>query len=245
MTLPALELSNIHKAFGAVQVLRGVDLVLSAGTVTALVGDNGAGKSTLVKCLAGLCAPDQGNILRNGVIHPWHSPADATAQGVQTVYQDLALCDGLSVTANLFLGREPTRVGLLDERTMQQKTAEVLATLNVSIPDITAPVGQLSGGQRQCVAVARAVLWGSQVVVMDEPTAALGVAQTQVVLDTIRRLRERGLVVLVVSHNLADVFAVADHVAVLRLGRVVLHQKTSALTRDQVVAAITGLHEAA
>jgi len=238
---PLLSLVDISRRFGAVQALRKVSLQVRSGEVVALVGDNGAGKSTLIKVMSGIVAPDGGEVLRDGVRIQLGTPAAAMAAGIQTVYQDLALCDALDTVANLFLGREllsgPLRA--LNESVMEQRALAVLQGLGVSIPDVRQPVAALSGGQRQCVAVARAVMWNSRVVLLDEPTAALGVAQTAQVLALIRRLREQRLGVVVISHNLADVMAVADRIVVLRLGQNA-GEFSAADRREDVVAAITG-----
>jgi D-xylose transport system ATP-binding protein len=244
--VPLLQLRGISKRFGAVQALADVDLDVYAGEVVGLVGDNGAGKSTLIKIIAGIVVPDSGQILFEG--QPVHisGPNDVARLGIATVYQDLALCDNLDVVANLFLGREQTRpvipqlVEPLDEVGMEKRAIEVLRTLSVSIPSVRIPVASLSGGQRQSVAVARSVMWNARVVLLDEPTAALGVAQTRQVLDLIKRLKEQGLGVVVISHNLADVFEVCDRIVVLRLGRRVGDFDVRHAQREQIVAAITG-----
>jgi ABC-type sugar transport system ATPase subunit len=226
--VPLLELRKIDKSFGAVQALRGVDLTLNSGEVTALTGDNGAGKSVLIKTIAGIHTPDAGQILWKG--RPVHirSPKDAAALGIETVYQDLALCDNLDIVQNMFLGRELTNRRLLAEEDMELSARETLTSLSVTtVRSIRQPVVSLSGGQRQAVAVAKAVMWNSELVIMDEPTAALGVAQTAMVLELIRTLADRGLAVLVVSHNLNDVFAVADRIVVLHLGRLAAAGPTS------------------
>jgi D-xylose transport system ATP-binding protein len=243
---PLLALRGISKRFGAVQALTDVDFEVHPSEVVALVGDNGAGKSTLVKVIAGIYIPDAGEIGFEG--RPVHisGPNDVARLGIATVYQDLALCDNLDVVANLFLGREqsdrlvPVVVEPLDEVSMERRANEVLSGLSVRIPSVRVPVASLSGGQRQSVAVARSVMWKSKVVLLDEPTAALGVAQTRQVLDLIKRLREQGLGVVVISHNLADVFEVADRVIVLRLGRRVATFDVRNVNREQVVGAITG-----
>jgi len=219
---PLLELRNVSKRFGPVLALRGVNLVVPAGEVTALAGDNGAGKSVLIKTIAGTHQPDGGQIYWEG--RPVHirTPRDAAALGIQTVYQDLALADNLDIVQNMFLGRERSRAGLLDDDSMETSATKALAGLSVTtVRSIRQPVASLSGGQRQAVAIARAVLWNSKLVIMDEPTAALGVAQTEMVLDLVRTLADRGYAVLLISHNLHDVFVVADRIAILHLGRLV------------------------
>src|SRR6266571_6855477 len=218
---PLLQLQNITKTFGSVQALDDVDFEVRAGEVMALVGDNGAGKSTLVKCVAGTHAADSGRIVFEGQEVHIHGPKDAAKLGIEVVYQDLALCDNLDVVQNMFLGREAhDPVFRLREAPMEQRTAETLTSLSVTtIRSVRQPVATLSGGQRQSVAVARAVLWNSRVVMLDEPTAALGVAQTRQVLELVKRLAQQGLAVVLISHNLHDVFEVADRIAVLRLGR--------------------------
>src|SRR5580693_9399084 len=217
-----LQLRGIGKSFGPVNALSGVDLDIPAGQVTALVGDNGAGKSTLIKTIAGIWEPSEGQLIWQGHRVHFRSPRDATAAGIATVYQDLALCDNLDIVQNMLLGHEVRRHLLLDEISMEQTAKQTLKDLRVvTVRNIRQLVGSLSGGQRQSVAVAKAVMLDARLVIMDEPTAALGVSQTALVLDLIRRLSERGIAVLVVSHNLADVFQVADRLAVLYLGRLV------------------------
>ena len=219
---PLLQLRDIGKSFGPVSALSGINLDLPAGQVTALVGDNGAGKSTLIKTIAGIWEPTHGQILWQGQEVHFRSPRDATDTGIATVYQDLALCDNLDIVQNMLLGHEVRRSGLLDEVTMEQTAKQTLRDLRVvTVRNIRQAVGSLSGGQRQSVAVAKAVMLDARLVIMDEPTAALGVSQTALVLELIGRLSERGIAVLVVSHNLADVFQVADRLAVLYLGRLV------------------------
>jgi ABC-type sugar transport system ATPase subunit len=219
---PLLRLVGVGKNFGPVRALTDIDLDVPLGQVTALVGDNGAGKSTLIKTIAGIWPQDHGEILWEGRPVRFHSPKDAANLGIATVYQDLALADNLDIVQNMFLGREPVRHGALDETTMEKEAKRTLADLSVvTVRSVRQPVGSLSGGQRQAVAVARAVLRQARLVIMDEPTAALGVTQTQVVLDLIRRLKDQGIAVIVISHNLNDVQAVADRVAVLRLGQMV------------------------
>jgi D-xylose transport system ATP-binding protein len=238
---PLLELQDVSKRFGAVQALTEVDFQAHAGQVTALVGDNGAGKSTLIKTIAGINPMDSGEYRFDGRPVQVNSPQAATALGIATVYQDLALCDNLDVVANLWLGREElggTR--LLDETDMEQEASKVLKRLAVRIPSVRTQVASLSGGQRQSVAIARSMLGEPRMVILDEPTAALGVAQTAQVLDLIRTLREHGLAVVVISHNLADVFEVADTIVVLRLGRQIGVLDAKRTNSDEVVAAITG-----
>lgn len=246
---PRLQVKGLVKSFGAVHALRGVDLEARAGEVTALLGDNGAGKSTLIKCIAGTHVPDSGQILLDGQPQHFRTPVDATNAGIETVYQDLALCDNLDVVANLFLGRESVRTWIpgvfrtINEDQMEQRAMEALSVLKINIPSVHSLVAQLSGGQRQCIAVAKAVLWSPKVVILDEPTAALGVAQTRQVLDLIQRLREQGLAVLVITHNMVDVFEVADRAIVLRLGRRVATLKIAESTPEEVVMAITGARD--
>jgi D-xylose transport system ATP-binding protein len=238
---PILTLKGIWKRFGAVEALRDVDLDVYPAEVVALVGDNGAGKSTLVKVISGIGLPDEGAIEFEGRPVSIRGPRDATHLGIATVYQDLALCDNLDVVANLFLGREllnPAR--LLQEEEMEKRAIDVLQGLSVKLPSVRTAIAGLSGGQRQSVAVARSVLWAAKVVLLDEPTAALGVAQTRQVLDLIRRLKDKGLAVVVISHNLADVFDACDRIVVLRLGKLVADLRVAEATREQVVAAITG-----
>jgi ABC-type sugar transport system ATPase subunit len=230
----------LEKHFGPVQALRGVDLDLPAGAVTALCGDNGAGKSTLTKCISGIYQPDGGQIYWEGGPVNIHGPREASRLGIETVYQDLALADNLDIVQNMFLGRERTRFGLLDENSMEQAAGDTLASLRVTtVSSVRQLVGSLSGGQRQSVAVAKAVMWNSQLVLLDEPTAALGVVQTRQVLDLIIRLREHGLAVMVISHNLNDVFEVADRIAVMYLGRVVVQDDAKNLDPQTVVEYIT------
>jgi D-xylose transport system ATP-binding protein len=227
-----------------VQALTEVDFEVYPAEVVALVGDNGAGKSTLIKTIAGTHQPDDGKILFEGEEVKIHSPSDATRLGIETVYQDLALCDNLDVVANMFLGREeadPAGLGPLDELDMEKRSLEVLKSLNVTtIQSVRTPVAGLSGGQRQSVAISRAVMWNSKVVILDEPTAALGVAQTEQVLALVKRLREQGLGVVLISHNIQEIFEVADRIIVLRLGKRAATFKHEGTTPDDVVAAITG-----
>ncbi|MFI7600340.1 ATP-binding cassette domain-containing protein [Actinoplanes sp. NPDC049681] len=235
-----LSARSIAKRYGAVQALAGVSLDLAPGEVVALVGDNGAGKSTLVKVLSGVVTPDDGTIEQDGRPVRISTPHEARQLGVSTVHQDLALCENLDVVANLFLGDERSRWSLLRPIRMERTARDLLGSLDVRIRDIRVPVAMLSGGQRQSVAIARALVGKPRVVILDEPTAALGVEQTAQVLDLIRRLRDRGLAVLVISHNLADVRAVSDRIVVLRLGRNAGEFRTADSTPEAVVAAITG-----
>ncbi len=238
---PVLSLRNVNKSFGAVDVLRGVDLDTFAGQVTALVGDNGAGKSTLIKSVAGIHPFDGGDMFWEGEKVHVTSPRQANALGIEIVYQDLALCDNLDIVQNMFLGREKSSGVLLDEATMERLAAETLTGLSVrTVKSIRQQVASLSGGQRQTVAIAKAVLWNSKMVILDEPTAALGVAQTRQVLDLVRRLADRGLAVVLISHNLNDVFEVADRIAALYLGQVAAEVRTDQVTHSQVVQLITG-----
>jgi D-xylose transport system ATP-binding protein len=237
---PLLSLRKISKNFGPVQALVDVDLDIPAGMVTSLAGDNGAGKSVLIKCIAGIHAPDSGQVLWRGQPVHVRTPRDSAALGIETVYQDLALCDNLDIVQNMFLGRERLRRLTLDEEAMETSARDTLKGLAVTtIRSIRQPVASLSGGQRQSVAIAKAVLWNSQLVIMDEPTAALGVAQTAMVLALVRRLADRGLAVLLVSHNMNDVFQVADQIAVLHLGRMVAVRPASELDVQVVVDLMT------
>ncbi len=238
---PILQMRGITKSFGAVQALGGVDFEVYTGEVVALVGDNGAGKSTLVKAIAGVGPADSGEIFMEGAPVKITSPQVASRLGIETVYQDLALCDNLDVVSNLFLGHEElTPWRSLSEVPMEKRTLEVLRTLDVKLPSIRTLVASLSGGQRQSIAVAKSLLRNAKVVLLDEPTAALGVAQTRQVLNLILRLRDQGLGVVVISHNLADVFEVADRVIVLRLGKRVATFDVKTTSSERVVAAITG-----
>jgi D-xylose transport system ATP-binding protein len=239
-TEPRLSLRGISKSFGPVRALVDVDLDVPVGQVTALVGDNGAGKSVLIKTIAGIHTPDHGQILWNGQPVHVQTPRDAAALGIETVYQDLALCDNLDIVQNMFLGRERLRHWTLDEEDMERAARETLTGLKVTtVRSIRQPVASLSGGQRQSVAIAKAVLWNSKLVIMDEPTAALGVAQTRMVLDLVRRLADQRLAVLMVSHNMNDVFEVADRVAVLYLGRMVAVRPIAELDLQIVVDLMT------
>jgi D-xylose transport system ATP-binding protein len=237
---PLLSLRQINKSFGVVQVLYDVDLDVFPGQVTALVGDNGAGKSTLIKCVAGIYPVDSGEITFESHEVVVHSPKQASTLGIEVVYQDLALCDNLDVVHNMFLGREQTKGVVLDEAGMEQKATDTLAGLSVrTLKSVRQIVASLSGGQRQTVAIARAVLWNSKLVILDEPTAALGVAQTEQVLNLVRRLADQGLGVLLISHNLNDVFQVADRIACLYLGRMAAQVRTADVTHAEVVQLIT------
>src|SRR5690242_3714582 len=240
-TTPTLELRGVSKSFGSVQALREVDFEVRDGEVMALVGDNGAGKSTLIKCVAGIYSIDDGEILFDGKPVTIHGPKDAARLGIEVVYQDLALCDNLDVVQNMYLGREThDPLFRLREAPMEQRTSETLKSLSVTtIRSVRQPVATLSGGQRQSVAVARAVMWNNRVVFLDEPTAALGVAQTHQVLELVKRLGQQGLAVVIVSHNLNDVFEVADRITVLRLGRNVGVYEKARTTQQEIVQAIT------
>jgi len=238
---PTLELRDVSKRFGSVEALREADFEARDGEAMAPVGDNGAGKSTLIKCVAGIYSIDGGQIFFEGRPVSIHGPKDAAKLGIEVVYQDLALCDNLDVVQNMYLGRELHDVFFrLREAPMEQRTAETLKSLAVTtIKSVRQPVATLSGGQRQSVAVARSVLWNNRVVFLDEPTAALGVAQTRQVLDLVKRLAEQGLAVVIVSHNLNDVFEVAHRITVLRLGRNVGVYERAATTEQEIVQAIT------
>ncbi|WP_440902826.1 ATP-binding cassette domain-containing protein [Actinosynnema sp.] len=240
MSEPILELRGVNKSFGPVHVLHDIDFTVRAGEVTALVGDNGAGKSTLVKCIAGIHPTDSGDLLFKGEPVTVTGPRDAAALGIEVVYQDLALCDNLDIVQNMFLGRERGKFGTLDEADMEQAARKTLTSLSVrTVKSVRTQVSSLSGGQRQTVAIAKAVLWDSKVVLLDEPTAALGVAQTRQVLDLVRRLAEQGLGVVLISHNMNDVCEVADRIACLYLGRMAAEVSTKEVTHGQVVELIT------
>jgi len=237
---PLLSLRKVNKSFGAVQVLTDVDFDVYPGQVTALVGDNGAGKSTLIKGIAGINPFDSGEYLYEGKSVTVTDPRQANELGIEVVYQDLALCDNLDVVANMYLGRESRSNGSLDEIAMEKSAGEILAGLSVrTLKSVRQAVASLSGGQRQTVAIARAVLWNSNLVILDEPTAALGVSQTEQVLNLVRRLADRGLGVVLISHNLVDVEAVADRIAVLYLGRMAAQIDAGTVTNNQVVEMIT------
>ena len=247
---PLLRLHGVGKSYGAIQALTDVDLAIFGGEVVALVGDNGAGKSTLVKVISGVHPADGGSIFFNGEEVRLHSPADATRHGVETVYQDLALCDNLDIVQNMFLGREvtdrlaPPPFRSLSEVQMERLALDTLKDLQVTtIKNVRSRVAALSGGQRQAIAISKAVMWNSKVVLLDEPTAALGVSQTHQVLELIKRLRAQGLGVVIISHNLHEVFEVADRIAVLRLGRLVATFQRQDVTPEEVIAAITGVRQ--
>ncbi|MDQ1015531.1 MULTISPECIES: ATP-binding cassette domain-containing protein [Streptomyces] len=237
---PVLALRGVSKRFGAVQALTDVELEVHAGEVVALVGDNGAGKSTLVKTIAGVHPIDEGVIEWDGRSVHINKPHDAQNLGIATVYQDLALCDNIDVVGNLYLGREIRKRGVLDEVEMERRSRELLDTLSIRIPSVRIPIASLSGGQRQTVAIARSMLGEPKLVILDEPTAALGVEQTAQVLDLVERLRERGHAVILISHNMADVKAVADKVAVLRLGRNNGVFEVKSTSQEEIISAITG-----
>lgn len=244
-----LEALGVRKAFGAVEALRGASLSVGHSEVVALMGDNGAGKTTMVKTICGVHAPDEGQITFDGQNIAGLGPREIHAHGIETVYQDLALAPDLDTAANLFLGRERSkrgllgRLGVLDRRSMAEEARGVLIDLGVAIKDPYAPVAALSGGQRQSVAVARAVTWADKLVIMDEPTAALGVPQTRAVLDLIRRVRDSGRSILLISHNVPDVLAVSDRIEVMRLGRRVARLRTEDTTEEEIVGAMTGAFE--
>ena len=237
---PLLQLKAVNKSFGAVQVLRSVDLSVYAGQVTALVGDNGAGKSTLIKGVAGIYPYDSGEYLFEGKPAHVSDPKQANALGIEVVYQDLALCDNLDVVHNMFLGREETKSAILDEIGMEKRATETLKGLSVrTLKSVRQQVSSLSGGQRQTVAIARAVLWNSKLVILDEPTAALGVAQTEQVLNLVRRLADSGLGVILISHNMNDVMQVADNIACLYLGSMAAQVSAKDVNHSRVVELIT------
>jgi ABC-type sugar transport system ATPase subunit len=239
-----LRAEAINKSFGAVVALHDVSMALSAGEITGLVGDNGAGKSTLVKIISGVLRPDAGTIEFDGARADFASPAEARTSGIETVYQDLALVGNLTVWANVYLGREltyrPAFMHVLDKRTMASNTEEMLKQFAMNVPPVDGAVEALSGGQRQIVAIARASAWGSKLIVMDEPTAALGVAETGAVEEALLGLRRRGLSVLVISHNLDQIFRITDRIWVLRRGRMVGHRQTRETRPDEIVSMITG-----
>jgi simple sugar transport system ATP-binding protein len=243
---PLLEARGIVKRFGGIEALRGASFSIRPAEVVALMGDNGAGKTTLVKAMCGVLRPDEGELLFEGAPVHFASAKEAQAYGIETVYQDLAMAPDLDASANMFLGREMVRAGMLgrlgflDTKLMRQRTEEALASMRVTLKSMTAPIATLSGGQRQSIAVVRAVTWADKLVIMDEPTAALGVAQTQAVLDLIRRVKASGRAVIIISHNVPDVMAVADRVEVLRHGRRTARFAGSGMTMEGIVGAITG-----
>ena len=240
VSTPILSLRGVNKSFGPVHVLKNVDLDIYSGQVTALVGDNGAGKSTLIKCIAGIYSPDGGDFLFEGNKVDINGPREATALGIEVVYQDLALCDNLDIVHNMFLGREEKKGYVLNESNMESLARKTLDGLSVrTVKSIRQTVSSLSGGQRQTVAIARAVLWNSKVVILDEPTAALGVAQTEQVLHLVRRLADNGLAVILISHNLNDVFEVADNIAALYLGTMAAQVSKSEVIPNQIIELIT------
>ncbi len=239
--VPVIELKSVAKSFGAVEVLSGVDFTAMPGEVTALVGDNGAGKSTLIKGIAGVQSYDSGTILFEGREVHIKSPVDASDLGIEVVYQDLALCDNLDIVQNMFLGREMVRSVSIDSESMEQKAAATLKGLSVrNISSVRQKVSSLSGGQRQTVAIARSVLWENKLVILDEPTAALGVSQTKQVLKMVRDLADTGVAVILISHNMQEVLAVADRVQILRLGQMVANLKASETNLHSIVSYITG-----
>ena len=241
MDVPLIELASVKKSFGPVEVLKGIDFKAYAGRVTALVGDNGAGKSTLIKGLSGVQPFDEGTVKFEGEDVHITSARQSSALGIEVVYQDLALCDNLDIVQNMFLGREETTMGTLNEAEMEFAATKALQSLSVrTVKSVRQKVSSLSGGQRQTVAIGRSVLRNAKMVILDEPTAALGVAQTEQVLNLVRRLADSGIAVIIISHNLADVFQVCDAIAVLYLGRMVASLKTSETNRDDVVGYITG-----
>jgi D-xylose transport system ATP-binding protein len=241
MNSPIIELTDVKKSFGPVSVLKGVSLRVYPGKVTALVGDNGAGKSTLIKGLAGVQPYDEGEVRVDGELVALHNPREASRLGIEVVYQDLALCDNLDIVQNMFLGREELAAGTFDEGRMEREASQTLQSLSVrTVKSVRQKVSSLSGGQRQTVAIARSVLKAARVVILDEPTAALGVAQTEQVLSLVKRLAERDVGVLMISHNLVDVFQVADYISVLYLGQMVASVEASQTTSDDVVGYITG-----
>ncbi|GBL22674.1 ribose import ATP-binding protein RbsA 2 [Clavibacter sp.] len=240
MASPILSLKRVNKSFGPVHVLKDVDFSAYAGKVTALVGDNGAGKSTLIKCIAGIYTPETGEFIFEGNPVTISGPRDATALGIEIVYQDLALCDNLDIVHNMFLGREEISGITLNESSMESLAKKTLDGLSVrTVKSIRQKVASLSGGQRQTVAIARAVLWNSKVVILDEPTAALGVAQTEQVLKLVRQLADNGLAVIVISHNLNDVFQVADNIAAMYLGSMAAQVEKNSVNQNDVVRLIT------
>jgi ABC-type sugar transport system ATPase subunit len=245
LTQPVVQCVNVTKTFGGVHALREVSLNLLPGRITALVGDNGAGKSTLVKVIGGMYAPDLGHLTVDGKVTSNLSPKHASNQGIEVVYQDLALCDNLPTEANIVLGREPHRnifgLKILDERQAKRVGRERLEALGARIPDWDVPVRRLSGGQRQAIAIARATISGHRLIVLDEPTAALGVSQTEATLQLLRNMVKQNVAIMLIMHNLDQVFEISDHIVVLRLGQVTLDTPKSATTKRQIVAHMTGI----
>ena len=243
---PLIEARGVTKSFGRVVALRGADFAAWPGEVSALVGDNGAGKSTLIKIFSGALQPDSGELFLDGQPRHISSPAEARQLGIETVYQDLALAPSLDVASNLFLGREARQrgllgaIGFLDDRLMRKRAQEEMANLQIGLSSVRQPVLTLSGGQRQAIAVARAVAWGKRIVIMDEPTAALGIRESRMVLRLIKRIKETGVAVIMISHNLPEVFEVADRITILRLGRTVRQMRREEASMDDVVAFMTG-----
>jgi D-xylose transport system ATP-binding protein len=239
--VPVIELTGVRKSFGPVDVLKGIDFAAYAGQVTALVGDNGAGKSTLIKGLSGVQPFDEGFVRFAGAPVEINSPTAAGHLGIEVVYQDLALCENLDIVQNMFLGKEDMKTGTLDEPTMELRATKALQSLSVkTVKSVRQKVSSLSGGQRQTVAIARSVLREAKLVILDEPTAALGVAQTEQVLNLVKRLAEQGVAVIIISHNLGDVFKIAHQISVLYLGKMVAHLNAKETNYDEVVAYITG-----
>ncbi len=242
--VPTLRARNVSKRFGGVVALDDVSIDVASGEITGLVGDNGAGKSTLIRIISAVLTPDSGTIELDGVPKQFASPAEARAAGIETVYQDLALAGNMPVWANIYLGREllrgPRQLRILDKRRMEQQAEEMLARFSRNLPPIDAPTALLSGGQRQAIAIARAAAWGSKVIIMDEPTAALGPAETRSVEEVIASLRDRGFAVLIISHNLEQIFRLADQVWVLRRGRMIGHRRLAETTPEELVGLITG-----
>ncbi len=239
--VPVVELTGIRKSFGPVEVLKGIDFSAYAGQVTALVGDNGAGKSTLIKGLAGVQPFDEGLIRFAGTQVELNSPLQASGYGIEVVYQDLALCENLDIVQNMFLGKEELKMGTLNEPAMELQATQALTRLSVrTVKSVRQKVSSLSGGQRQTVAIARSVLREAKLVILDEPTAALGVAQTEQVLNLVQRLAQQGVAVIIISHNISDVFKVADQISVMYLGQMVAHLNTKSTNYDEVIAYITG-----
>lgn len=246
---PILQVKDIYKHFGGLVAVDHVSLEVHTGEVVGLLGDNGAGKSTLIKMISGVYQPDSGQIIYNGSVAGFSSPLDARKQGIETIYQDLALCENLDATANIFLGREPVRrqlgiFNVIDRARMLEESRHVLEQLDIQIPNLRRPIRQMSGGQRQAVSIARAVYWNARLMIMDEPTAALGVAEQHKVLELVRTLRGRGVPVIIISHNLQDVFAVADRIVVLRRGRKVGERAIGETNDNEVVGLMVGAEEA-